>query len=246
MSTRRLAEPWRPTRPRSSGHDWGGLRGVLADDATVTLRPHRRTARRATASSPSTATTPVPGALRRDEDLVDGGDRGVLRAHTTVGERDLPRRHRSRLARPVRPAHRPGRGLDRGRRTTPTERRHHGAVHHAIDYVEFNVADLARARAFYEQAFGWRFNDYGPEYAGIVATATARSAGSTAAGPTGPGGVAGAALLRRPRRQPRGGRGGRGRGRRGSVRASPAAAGSTSPTRPATSSASEPSDCDLT
>ncbi len=33
-----------------------------------------------------------------------------------------------------------------------------------IDYVEFNVADLARARAFYQQAFGWRMTDYGPEY----------------------------------------------------------------------------------
>ena len=33
-----------------------------------------------------------------------------------------------------------------------------------IDYVEFNVADLGRARAFYEQAFGWTMTDYGPEY----------------------------------------------------------------------------------
>ncbi len=41
--------------------------------------------------------------------------------------------------------------------------------HHAISYVEINVTDLARARAFYEQAFGWRFNDYGPDYAGIQA-----------------------------------------------------------------------------
>lgn len=33
-----------------------------------------------------------------------------------------------------------------------------------IDYVEFAVADIARARAFYEQAFGWKMTDYGPEY----------------------------------------------------------------------------------
>lgn len=33
-----------------------------------------------------------------------------------------------------------------------------------IDYIEFNVADLARARAFYEQTFGWTMTDYGPEY----------------------------------------------------------------------------------
>jgi predicted enzyme related to lactoylglutathione lyase len=33
-----------------------------------------------------------------------------------------------------------------------------------IDYIEFNVADLGRARSFYEQAFGWTMTDYGPEY----------------------------------------------------------------------------------
>ncbi len=40
-------------------------------------------------------------------------------------------------------------------------------THHAIDYIELNVTDLAAARAFYEAAFGWQFNDYGPDYAGI-------------------------------------------------------------------------------
>jgi uncharacterized protein len=39
--------------------------------------------------------------------------------------------------------------------------------HHMIDYVEINVSDLTAARAFYERAFGWQFNDYGPDYAGI-------------------------------------------------------------------------------
>ena len=39
--------------------------------------------------------------------------------------------------------------------------------HHAIDYVEFTVSDLADAKRFYAAAFGWTFNDYGPEYAGI-------------------------------------------------------------------------------
>ncbi|KQW52855.1 glyoxalase [Nocardioides sp. Root1257] len=43
-------------------------------------------------------------------------------------------------------------------------------IHHAIDYVELNVGgSLAESRAFYEQAFGWGFNDYGPDYAGIRA-----------------------------------------------------------------------------
>lgn len=41
--------------------------------------------------------------------------------------------------------------------------------HHAIDYVELGVRDLAATRAFYEQPFSWRFVDYGPDYAGIAA-----------------------------------------------------------------------------
>jgi predicted enzyme related to lactoylglutathione lyase len=41
-------------------------------------------------------------------------------------------------------------------------------THHAIDYIEFPVRDLAAAKRFYADAFGWDFNDYGPAYAGIV------------------------------------------------------------------------------
>ena len=41
-------------------------------------------------------------------------------------------------------------------------------VHHTIDYIEIPVSDLAEAKRFYGEAFGWTFNDYGPEYAGIV------------------------------------------------------------------------------
>ena len=33
-----------------------------------------------------------------------------------------------------------------------------------IDYIEFNVSDIARTRAFYGKAFDWTFKDYGPEY----------------------------------------------------------------------------------
>ena len=36
-----------------------------------------------------------------------------------------------------------------------------------IDYVEFVVRDIARAKAFYGAAFGWEFTDYGPDYAGF-------------------------------------------------------------------------------
>lgn len=44
-----------------------------------------------------------------------------------------------------------------------------GTAHHALSYIEFGVTDLAATRAFYEAAFGWQFNDYGPSYSGIRA-----------------------------------------------------------------------------
>jgi predicted enzyme related to lactoylglutathione lyase len=40
-------------------------------------------------------------------------------------------------------------------------------THHAIDYIEISVRDVAAAKRFYADAFGWAFNDYGPDYAGI-------------------------------------------------------------------------------
>ncbi|MFT4537782.1 MAG: putative enzyme related to lactoylglutathione lyase [Planctomycetota bacterium] len=39
--------------------------------------------------------------------------------------------------------------------------------HHTIDYLELTVTDMKAAKSFYSTAFGWAFNDYGPEYAGI-------------------------------------------------------------------------------
>lgn len=33
-----------------------------------------------------------------------------------------------------------------------------------IDYIEFSVADVARAKKFYGEVFGWTFKDYGPVY----------------------------------------------------------------------------------
>jgi predicted enzyme related to lactoylglutathione lyase len=41
-------------------------------------------------------------------------------------------------------------------------------VHHSLDYTELVVTDLAAATAFYTEAFGWTFVDYGPGYAGIA------------------------------------------------------------------------------
>ncbi len=39
--------------------------------------------------------------------------------------------------------------------------------HHTLDYIELPVDNVAAAKDFYGQAFGWSFTDYGPEYAGI-------------------------------------------------------------------------------
>ena len=33
-----------------------------------------------------------------------------------------------------------------------------------INYVEFAAADLEASKAFFEQAFNWQFQDYGPDY----------------------------------------------------------------------------------
>ena len=40
-------------------------------------------------------------------------------------------------------------------------------AHHSLDYIELAAPDVAAAKEFYAAAFGWEFNDYGPEYAGI-------------------------------------------------------------------------------
>ena len=75
-------------------------------------------------------------------------------------------------------------------------------AHHAIDYVEFSVADMAAARAFYSAAFGWSFVDYGPRYAGITGEEGGREMGGLAVDE------------RAARAADRGGGGGRGGGAR--------------------------------
>lgn len=37
-------------------------------------------------------------------------------------------------------------------------------AHHRIDYLEYPVASIAASRRFYGEAFGWTFQDYGPDY----------------------------------------------------------------------------------
>ncbi|MFN3201030.1 MAG: VOC family protein [Bradymonadia bacterium] len=41
------------------------------------------------------------------------------------------------------------------------------STHHTIDYIEISSTDIAVARRFYEEAFGWQFTEYSPTYLGI-------------------------------------------------------------------------------
>ena len=33
-----------------------------------------------------------------------------------------------------------------------------------IDYIEFPAMDVAKTKVFYQDVFGWKFTDYGPDY----------------------------------------------------------------------------------
>src|SRR3989442_10353694 len=33
-----------------------------------------------------------------------------------------------------------------------------------VDYIEFGATDVGRTKQFYQQVFGWQFQDYGPDY----------------------------------------------------------------------------------
>ena len=37
-----------------------------------------------------------------------------------------------------------------------------------VDYIELSVTDVAAAKRFYGTAFGWRFEDYGSDYASFA------------------------------------------------------------------------------
>jgi hypothetical protein len=37
-----------------------------------------------------------------------------------------------------------------------------------IDYIEFSVKSIPEAKRFYGSAFGWSFEDYGPDYASFA------------------------------------------------------------------------------
>jgi hypothetical protein len=55
-----------------------------------------------------------------------------------------------------------------------------------IDYIEFNVGDIARAKDFYGKAFGWTFTDHGPAYCEFGDGRL--TGGLTTGGPVRPGG----------------------------------------------------------
>ena len=37
-----------------------------------------------------------------------------------------------------------------------------------IDYIEFDATDISATKQFYMKAFGWKFEDYGPDYTSFV------------------------------------------------------------------------------
>ena len=61
--------------------------------------------------------------------------------------------------------------------------RNHGRC---INYIEFNVSDMARTKEFYGRAFGWTFTDYGPDYCEF--TDARMKGGFDATAPVTPGG----------------------------------------------------------
>lgn len=40
--------------------------------------------------------------------------------------------------------------------------------HHKVNYFEFPCQDIPKTKAFFNQAFGWDFVDYGPDYCAIT------------------------------------------------------------------------------
>jgi uncharacterized protein len=55
-----------------------------------------------------------------------------------------------------------------------------------IDYVEFPASDLAGAKRFYAEAFGWSFTDYGPTYAAFEQGLEGGFQGDAAEAPSAP------------------------------------------------------------
>ena len=37
-----------------------------------------------------------------------------------------------------------------------------------VDYIEFPATDIEATKRFYQQVFGWKFQDYGPDYTSFL------------------------------------------------------------------------------
>lgn len=52
-----------------------------------------------------------------------------------------------------------------------------------IDYIEFPARDIAAAKKFYSEVFGWKFEDYGPDYTSFIDGRIAGGFTTDASGP---------------------------------------------------------------
>ncbi len=59
--------------------------------------------------------------------------------------------------------------------------------HHQINYVELPATDIGAAKRFYGDAFGWTFQDWGPEY--VSFSGGGLDGGFTSDAPVGAGGA---------------------------------------------------------
>ena len=55
-----------------------------------------------------------------------------------------------------------------------------------VDYIEFHATDIERTKSFYKAVFGWKFEDYGPDYTSFMDGRLA--GGFTTEGPPSPKG----------------------------------------------------------
>ncbi|MFP5277321.1 MAG: VOC family protein [Acidobacteriota bacterium] len=55
--------------------------------------------------------------------------------------------------------------------------------HHKINYIELAATDIPRAKEFWSRAFGWKFQDWGPDYIGFDAGSAGIDGGFRKAAP---------------------------------------------------------------
>lgn len=56
-------------------------------------------------------------------------------------------------------------GFGLGRAETPVSNQEHNFQ---MDYIEFPATDIAATKKFYGEVFGWKFEDYGPDYTSFL------------------------------------------------------------------------------